>query len=634
MIPRLSPSAWARWICAAGALAIIIALLVSKKPWDILAEIGTPTKTPHFAAIYGWWAGLLNAILLAGLGFTARWWLQPSPPPATPWLPHVTTPRWFWPLVLAAMALTAFWGAQRISQSLWDDEVTSLRRVILGEYRLDKSGNLKLREVKWETSLWNYKLPTNHHLQTLLSKASLSTWRAVTRPTGLQFSEPAVRFPSFVAGVLSIGALALLVKRLGFARAAVVAAFLLALHPWHVRYAVEARGYIFTLLFGPLMLYSLLQAVENGRWRWWAAFGATVFLTLYAYPGCLYLVVIANLACPIALVARNGVSAACLPQFSRFLVVNTVAGMVYLQLMLPCIPQLMEYFQSARALGVLSERWHRNFGSHFLTGIPWNNSDNPAGGYPELQWTAAAHPVLFPALVGLVVLLFLLGLARLGVSRPRAASWLMLPILLLPGILVYAVSRSKGHYLYEWYVLFALPGLVALVALGLDLIARLAGRLHHLAAPAVLLLGLGVFAATTQAPRSRLLATSLQPMRESVLLTRSLLDPYDPGQKEILTAGLNSFPAVYDVNVIAVDSPQKLIELASLADATGKPFFINYGNQIAAIVDSPKVVTLIEDDRYFEKTATLPGFDPSLTRFVRRYRPGTLAGRSTDLDSR
>jgi len=628
MIPRLSAVTWARWLCGTAALAIIILLLVSKKPWDILASIGTPTKPQHFAAIYEWWAGLANAILFAGLALTAKWWLRPSPPPATPWLAPVPTPRWFWPLVLVAMAFTAFCGAQRLSHSLWDDEEKSLRSVILGEYRPDQNGRLKLREVKWETSLWNYKVPTNHHLQTLLSKASLSIWRAVTQPHGLQFSEPAVRFPSYLAGVLSLGALALLVKRLGFPRAAVVAAFLLALHPWHVRYAAEARGYIFTLLSAPLLLYFLLQAVENGRWRWWAAFGAAAFFTLYAYPGCLYLVVIANLAGLAAIFARNGFSPVALRQISRFLVVNIVAAMVYLQLMLPCIPQVMAYFQSDRALGVLSPRWHRNFGSHFLAGIPWNNSDNPVSGYPELQWTAAAHPVLFPILTALVLLLLLLGMARLVWARPRAVGWLMLPVLLLPGALIYLLARTKGQYLYEWYVLFALPGLVALAALGLDLAACAVARWHRLAAPILLILGVGTFALTTQPQRSRLLSHSLQPMRESVLLTRSTLDPYDPGQKEILTAGLNAFPAVYDINVIGLDSPQKLLDLAREADATGKPLFINYGNQIAAIVDSPRLVAMVEDDRFFEKSATLPGFDPSLTRFVRRYKPGSLAGTS------
>ena len=114
------------------------------------------------------------------------------------------------------MTLTAFWGIQRIPQSLWDDEDSSLHRAVLGQYRRDKSGELKLRETTWETALWNYWKPANHQLQTVLSKACLESWQAVARPIGLQFSETAVRIPCLVAGVLSVGALALLLKRLGF----------------------------------------------------------------------------------------------------------------------------------------------------------------------------------------------------------------------------------------------------------------------------------------------------------------------------------------------------------------------------------------------------------------------------------
>ena len=35
---------------------------------------------------------------------------------------------------------------------------------------------------------------------------------------------------------------------------------------------------------------------------------------------------------------------------------------------------------------------------------------------------------------------------------------------------------------------------------------------------------------------------------------------------------------------------------------------------------------MIEDDRLFEKTAHIQGFDPTLTTFVRRYKPGTISG--------
>ena len=62
--------------------------------------------------------------------------------------------------------------------------------------------------------------------------------------------------------------------------------------------------------------------------------------------------------------------------------------MIYLQLMLPCVPQLINYFETERALGELGLRWHKNMGAHLLAGIPWNNSDIRSAGYQELQWAA------------------------------------------------------------------------------------------------------------------------------------------------------------------------------------------------------------------------------------------------------
>src|SRR3546814_7784434 len=71
-----------------------------------------------------------------------------------------------------------------------------------------------------------------------------------------------------------------------FPSAGVVAAFLSALHPWHIRYASEARAYAFVLCLIPLVIYFFLRALEKGLWRWWAAFGTAEFFLMYSYPTC------------------------------------------------------------------------------------------------------------------------------------------------------------------------------------------------------------------------------------------------------------------------------------------------------------------------------------------------------------
>jgi dolichyl-phosphate-mannose-protein mannosyltransferase len=620
---RLSPATWAASLCGVIAVGILVFLLLADKPWTIVLPADEPPKIHHFVAIYGWWAAAINLVLVALLGATARWWLSSGLPPQTQWLSEVKTSGWFWPLVLAAMALTTFWGIQRLPQSLWDDEDSSLHRAVLGQYRRDEGGDLKLKETTWKVALWNYWKPANHQLQTILSKASLQTWRAIAQPTGLQFTEPVVRFPCLIAGILSIGSIALLLKRLGFARAGVLAAFLLAIHPWHVRYAIELRGYIFTLLFGPLMIYCLIQAIDSSRWRWWAGFAASEFALLYAYPGCLYTVVIANLCGAIALLLRHSTTDERIRYFPRLIVASVVALMLYLQLMLPCIPQLVDYFKTERALGALGLRWHRNMGAHLLAGIPWNNSDLPQAGYQELQWIADAHPILFTLVLAIAVAFIVAGAVRLGFRHP--AGWIVLLVLLLPGPMVYLVSRARSHYLYEWYLFFSLSGFVAFFALGLDQVAEVARRVHRYASPLVAALVVIAFFAATQPQRQWLVRHSLQPMRESVLLTRPVLDPYDPRQRSIMTLSVTGVPWSYDPNIIVISTVEQLIHSLEEADKNGKTLYVNFANAWTASASSPALYAMIEDDRLFEKIASIQGFDPTLTAFVRRYKPGTIA---------
>ena len=294
-----------------------------------------------------------------------------------------------------------------------------------------RAENSSCEEATWETALWNYWKPANHQLQTVLSKACLESWRAVARPIGLQFSEPAVRFPCLVAGILSVGALALLLKRLGFARAGVIAAFLLSVHPWHVRYAIELRGYIFTLLFGPLMIYCLIQAIDSGRWRWWMGFAASEFALLYAYPGCLYMVVIANFCGAIALFRRHSTGDARWQHLSRLARGKHRRRNDLFATDASLRSQLLNYFER-NGLWVRSGPLAQEHGRPSPRRHPLEQFGHRSAGYQELQWAAEAHPYVFLFLRSAALGFFVLGALRLGLSRP--AGWIVLGVLLIPGV--------------------------------------------------------------------------------------------------------------------------------------------------------------------------------------------------------
>lgn len=78
-------------------------------------------------------------------------------------------------------------------------------------------------------------------------------------------SEFSLRFPSLIAGVLTVAALSKLADRLGWHGAGLVSALLFALNPLQVWYAQEARMYAPVALFGLLALYCSLRAVQERR---------------------------------------------------------------------------------------------------------------------------------------------------------------------------------------------------------------------------------------------------------------------------------------------------------------------------------------------------------------------------------
>lgn len=603
------------------AIGIALPLILAPKPWN-LAKDQLNWLTFHVRT-YLWWAAAINLAPVLILAATARWWATPTRNAAAPsWCVRGPSPRWFWPLVVLAMAMTCMQGVFRINQSLWDDEDTSVRLFIHGEIRKDDDGKLEEKTPNWQSTFFHYRKPTNHQLQTILSRISHDTWKSLARPEGLRLSEPVMRLPVLGAALLSIVSLALLLRRLGFARAAVAAALLLAIHPWHVRYAIELRGYMFSMALWPLLLLLMLEAVERRRWTWWLGYGACGFLLLYANPVSLNALALTNLMALVLVIIRNRTCTNPWEQPVRLVVVNAMAGMLYLQLMLPCVPQLREYLETNLSQGLLTPRWHNNLTSHFFTGIPWNNSDSAAAGLPEFRWIAESNPAFYLGIASLAGILVLLGLLRLACRQP--AGWAIAALFVVPGITLYAFARWKGNYLYEWYLIGSLPGLIALLALGLDAATSKLGKFHSYLPPAAMLAVILALGFSTREARAWLMENSVQPMKESVLFIRPTLDPYDPRQAEILTARMHSPVRSYDPHAMPIESVAGFVEMMKLSDQSQRPLYVNYGNLHAASFQNPALFGMIEDDALFDKVVTLPGFDPSLERHIRKYKTGAI----------
>ncbi len=96
--------------------------------------------------------------------------------------------------------------------------------------------------------------------------------------------EEAMRLPSVIAGVLSIPLLYVVARPWIGARAALFAAALLTVSPFHVWYSQEARPYVVLLLAALVALACAQQALEHPDRRWWkAAFALAAATTFYLH---------------------------------------------------------------------------------------------------------------------------------------------------------------------------------------------------------------------------------------------------------------------------------------------------------------------------------------------------------------
>lgn len=593
-------------------------LLFAPKPWDL----------PHVESIadhvrvYSWWAGLINLAALLVLASTTRWWSQALPAPL-----RGTTlrglPRGFWLCVGGAMAACAIVGYPRLNQSLWEDEEYSVRRCIVGGHRVEEDGTVTPKYFPWRNTLWNYSSTANHILQSVLARASHSVWRTLAQPDGLRLSEAAIRAPSYLAGILVVGLIALLMARVGLAWEGALAAWLIAIHPWHLRFATEARGYALVAFFILLGCLFAFYALETGRWRWWIALGLANFALLYTWPPTLFTVLLVSVWVVARLLTEDRLAPVRKILLQRWLVASTLGGMAFLQLFLPCVPGLLNYVRSVRDFdGHLF--WLKNVGALLLTGSLWTRSGQLVTPYMEYMPIADAHPGPFYFAVGLAVLLLALGSFRLWFIEPRGR-WIIV-LLILPGLLTYGYALLQRKMLMEWYVGFMLQGVAALVAAGAVWIFSPLRRFSFSgwASPLAAIILLAAFAVLSNPAREFLLKKGAERYRESVLATRPTLDPNAPENLEVITAATTQPPYVYDPRVRRVESIDEYVELMKEADTRGVPLYVNNGFPTALRIDFPGVFAMLEDAAVFEPVAYFTGVDVMLDRMVSRYRPGGL----------
>lgn len=261
------------------------------------------------------------------------------------------------------------------------------------------------------------------------------------------YDEGSVRLPFALVGMVTVPVMAACGRRLVGAWPAVVAAWLLAVNPWHVFWSQNARGYVLALLMAVVAVHRAYRWRETRSGRDLALLLCAVALATTSHPTMLMLVV----AFMGYLVVRWGVSRAA--GFSAALVAAVTLAVVSALVVLPLVIRELD------GLGLLPFR-----------GFMKSKADPSLRHFVETTLFYFRPATLLTGLLAMTVAPRLLGRDR-GLYLICMA---LVPLLVLTGVSATLVKVTAR------YGLCALPVLTWLVAL---LVVHVAVRLRARALP-------------------------------------------------------------------------------------------------------------------------------------------------------
>ena len=598
--------------------AIEAALAAKEKPdwWDD-AAVGI-----HYAA----W---INAGLLLVLLLTAKWWAGSLsafrlPPSA------FETPRWFWPLALLAVLTCLALRLPLAGKSLWWDESWVVMQVTHGKWRPDtkKPGEFRFLEHDWKRAAFYYQKPTNHVPMSLAQKASFTVWQKLTRPAKGEFSNLAARAPALLASCAAVLLMAMLLRSWGWPGASVIAAFLLALHPWHIRYGVDARAYalVVPLCLAGMFAVSRIWQSRGAAILPWICWGVVEFLWLWAYPNAVLDVALLNVLLALIFLRDREARAVGL---MRLLITNVFAAMAFVQVFLPNVMQALHWAGSENVAQPLNLPLIKSTLSQLFLGVEFMWADAVETKGLVSSGAGMAGTSFAGAMLLLTLSAVLLVISRRGSTEKLAARhWILLGTPVLSSLLFTALVGITGSYFYPRFIIAALPCVIALIAL---LFAEAISDAQPAAqkgrwARHALAWGLAVF-----------LAAKIMPFwfaQTGVLTTRPYAPLRDVAEFVVAAEGSQEGPKpltvcyghghevmpVYLPQVQAALSKAELEEFINGARGEHRPLLVLQGHSVHNRALIPDGFTLLDDRNLFEEVKSFAGIEPEFYWRVFRLR--------------
>jgi hypothetical protein len=252
--------------------------------------------------------------------------------------------------------------------------------------------------------------------------------------------------------------------------------------------------------------------------------------------------------------------------------------------------------------------WWRDVLSFLALGCRWTDLDpeNPVN--LALSRLLSAQPFLWAGVAALAITL-ILGAAAL-VRRGGAAALMVLSSVTAMLLGWWLMSR-KGHLLNHWYVLYALPCVLASAGAGLAAVGGLLQRVLVRQNPARAAAGvLALLVLWLPAQISRKTRTlGKQDERAPVIAVRGAIYPRYLGTvgERPLYGGFWCNSGTYDPRMTIVADSAILEKLVARARAENRPLYISFAHRGLALLQNGDLVRRIEDSGDFERAGIFHG---------------------------
>jgi hypothetical protein len=570
-------------------------------------EAGMLLKPREFG-VAGVWLGCAFGAVVCGLLLLGAWFWIPDGRAGMKRAPHLPMVSGVLPYlcVMLAVATTVWIRAPRLDHSFWNDEEYSLRCFSHGRWEQGKDGGWKFDAVDWNDTLFECRNGNNHHMNSVLVRCSQEAWRWARGEPREVFSETAARLPAFVAGAFTVLLVFIIGVELGWAWVGVGAAWLLALNPWHVRYAVEERGYSSMLFFFCLALVGLIRAFRTNKTSDWLLFATGEAASLLNFVGALYPVLFVNVVAFLELMLRKEYR-----RMGTLLGFNLLAAVPVAVWVFPSVPQIIHVLlhDPTRFRPGVGAGWAIDLFTHLLAGMHYELPE------PERHlgttWLRERDTSLFYTwCMDLVCVLLVIGM--LVALRKSSASRLAVLAPLAAGVFMTVENAMKNGALLIWYLLYLLVPLVLAVPLA---VARLFSSRESAIAPAIVCLVAG-YALATSDMRWRMVTHDRQPMRQTVAWIKEQHPEAMTGVFGVSDRQTQS----YDPRVRILNQEADLDKAIADAASERRPLYVYFCGRTESGKRNPALMTRVLDEAIFEKKADFPGLEAMFSYEVWKLR--------------